>query len=98
MGTDIEWAVFLIVTEIMTPKALGEGRYGLENDGDMDNSSGSRKKDLCSIRELLEKGPIESEDSFIDSSIVRFRLNGGGRGAPVKGGEEESRDKRVDGE
>ena len=68
MGTDVEWAILSIMTEIMTPKALSEGRCGLAADRDMDDLSGGGES-LCSIGEGDEKGPIESEDFLIDSSI-----------------------------
>ena len=59
VGTDVEWAILSIMTEIMTPKAFGEGRCGLATDRDMDNLSGGGES-LCSIRERHKKGPIKS--------------------------------------
>ena len=59
MGADVEWAVFSIMTEIMTPKALGEGGCGSMMDGNVDNPSGGGE-DVRSIGERLEKGPVES--------------------------------------
>ena len=41
MGTDIEWAIFLIVAEIMILKAFSEGRCRSMTDGDMNNLGGS---------------------------------------------------------
>ena len=91
MGTDIEWAVLLIVTKVMTPKAFSEGGCGSSTDGDMDNPSGGGE-DQGSVRERLEKRPIESKNSFIDSSIFRLRFHGGRRGCASGGrGRRESR-------
>ena len=78
VGTDVEWAIFSIMTEIMTPKAFGEGRCRLAADRDVDDSSGGGES-LRSIGERDEKGPIESEDFLIDSSILRLRFHSGGR-------------------
>ena len=78
MGTDVEWAIFSIMTEIMTPKALGEGRCRSAADRDMDDSSGGRES-LRFIGERDEKGSIESEDFLIDSSIFGLGFHGGGR-------------------
>ena len=78
VGTDVEWAIFSIMTEIMTPKAFGEGRCGSAVDRDVDDLSGGGES-LCSIGERDEKGPIESEDFLIDSSILGLRFHGGGR-------------------
>ena len=58
MGTDIKGTIFLIVTKIVTPKALGEGGCQSTTDGDMDNSSRGRE-DTCSIGERLKKGPVK---------------------------------------
>ena len=54
LGVDVEWAILSIMTEVMTPKALGKGRRRLAMDGDMDDPSGGRE-DLCTVRERLEK-------------------------------------------
>ena len=35
MGADVKGAIFSIVTEIVTPKALGEGGCGLATDRDV---------------------------------------------------------------
>ena len=77
VGTDVEWAILSIMTEIMTPKALGEGRHGSAADRDVDNSSGGGES-LRSIGERDKKGLIESEDFLIDSSILGLRFHGGG--------------------
>ena len=91
MGTDVEWAIFSIMAEIMTPKALSEGRCGSVVDRDVDDSSGGRES-LCSIRERDEKGPIESEDFLINSSILGLGFHGGGRRrASRRRGQRESR-------
>ena len=91
MGADVEWAIFLIVTEIMTPKALGEGRCRSAADRDVDDSSGGGES-LRSIGERDEKGPIESEDFFIDPSILGLGFHGGGRRrASRRRGQRESR-------
>ena len=84
MGTNVEWAILLIVTEIMTPKAFGEGRGRSAMDGDVDNSSGGGE-DLCSIGERLKKGPVEGKDFFVDSSILGLRFYGSGRGSASRG-------------
>ena len=68
MGADVEWAIFSIMTEIMTPKTLSEGGCRSAADRDVDNSSGGGES-LCSIVERDKKGPIEREDFLIDSSI-----------------------------
>ena len=78
MGADVEWAIFSIMAEIMTPKALGESGCGSSADGDMDDSSGGRES-LCSIVERDKKGPIESKDFLVDSSIFGLEFHGGGR-------------------
>ena len=91
MGTDVEQAIFSIMTEIMTPKALSEGTCGLAADRDVDNSSGGGES-LRSIRERDEKGPIEGEDFLIDSSILGLGFHGGGgRCASRRRGRRESR-------
>ena len=91
LGADVEQAILSIMTEVMTPKALGEGRRRSATDGDMDDLSGGRE-DLCTIGERLEKGPVEGEDSFVDSSILRLRLYGGrGGNASGRRGRRESR-------
>ena len=59
VGTDVEWAILLIMTEIMTPKALGEGRCGLAMDRDVDDLSGGGESP-GSIGESHEKGSVES--------------------------------------
>ena len=59
MGTNLEWTILLIVTEIMIPKAFSEGRCRSMTDGDMDNLSGDRE-DSHSIGERLKKGLVES--------------------------------------
>ena len=59
VGTDVEWAILSIMTEMMTPKALGEGRCWSVADRDVDDSSGGGES-LCSIREGHKKGSIES--------------------------------------
>ena len=58
MGTDIEGTILSIVTEIVTPKALGEGGCWSTTDGDMDNSSGGGE-DTGSIGEGLKKGLVK---------------------------------------
>ena len=68
MGADVEWAIFLIMTKIMTPKTLSEGRCRSAADRDVDDSSGGGES-LCSIVKRDKKGPIESEDFLVDSSI-----------------------------
>ena len=59
VGADVKWAILSIMSEIMTLKALGEGRCGSAVDRDMDDLSGGGES-LCSIRERHEKGSIES--------------------------------------
>ena len=49
VGTDIEQVIFLIVTEIMTLKAVGEGGCRSKTDGDA-NNSGRSGEDSCFIR------------------------------------------------
>ena len=62
-------------------------------DGDVNNSIGSRE-DSHSIGERLEKGPVESEDFLIDSSILKLRFHRGRRGSASRGrGRRESRQK-----
>ena len=78
MGADVEWTIFSIMAEIMTPKALSEGGCGSTADGDMDDSSGGGES-LRSIVERDKKGPVESENFLIDSSILRLGFHGGGR-------------------
>ena len=78
MGADVEWAIFSIMTEIMTLKALGEGRCGSAADRDVDDSSGGGES-LHSVRERDKKGPIESKDFLIDTSILGLRFPSGGR-------------------
>ena len=78
VGTDVEWAILLIMTEIMTPKTLGEGRCGSMTDRDVDDSSGGGESP-CSIGERHEKGSIESQDFLVNSSIFRLRFHSGGR-------------------
>ena len=90
MGADVEWAIFSIMTEIMTPKTLSEGGCGLAADRDVDDLSGGGER-LCSIREGDEKGPIESEDFLIDSSILGLGFHGGGRRRASRRGRRESR-------
>ena len=58
VGTDVEWTILLIMTEIMTPKAFGEGGGKSTMDGDMDDSSWGGE-DWCSIGERLKKGSVE---------------------------------------
>ena len=84
IGTNIEWTILLIVTEIMTPKAFSEGRGWSAMDGDVDNSSGGGE-DTCSIGERLKKGPVEGKDFFIYSSILRLRFYSSGRGGAHRG-------------
>ena len=84
MGTDVEWAILSIMTEIVTPKALSEGRCGSTADRDVDNSSGGGES-LHSIGERNEKGSIESEDFLIDSSILGLRFHGSGGGRAGRG-------------
>ena len=84
MGTDVEWAIFSIVTEVMTPKALSEGGCRSTADGDVDDSSGGGKS-LCSILERDEKGSVESEYFLVDSSILGFGFHGGGGGRAGRG-------------
>ena len=67
-----------MMTKIITLKALGEGRCGAADNGNM-NSSCRGEKDLKSIQRLLKKGLVKGEDLFIDSPILRFRLHGSGR-------------------
>ena len=78
MGADVEWAIFLIMTEIVTPKTLSEGGCGSAADRDVDDASGGGES-LCSIVERDKKGPIESEDFLVDSSIFGLGFHGGGR-------------------
>ena len=59
VGTDIERAILLIITEIVTPKALSECGCRPAMDRDVDDSSGGREG-LRSIREGHKKGSIES--------------------------------------
>ena len=91
MGTNVEWTILSIVTEIMTLKAFSESRCGLMTDGDVTNSIGSGE-DSHFIGERLEKGPVESEDFLIDSSILKLRFHRGRRGSTSRGrGRRESR-------
>ena len=78
MGADVEWAIFSIMAEIMTPKALSEGGCGSTADVDVNDSSGGGES-LRSVRERDKKGPIESENFLVDSSILRLGFHGGGR-------------------
>ena len=84
MGTNVEWTILLIVTEIVTLKAFSEGGCGSTMDGDVDNASGGRE-DSCSIGERLKKGPVEGKGFFIDSSILGLRFYGSGRGSTSRG-------------
>ena len=83
MGADVEWAIFSIMTEIMTLKALSEGGCRSAADRDVDDSSGGGES-LCSIVERDKKGSIESEDFLIDSSILGLGFHGGGRGCACR--------------
>ena len=78
VGADVEWAIFSIMTEIMTPKTLSEGGCGSPADRDVDDSSGSGES-LGSVVKGDQKGPIEGEDFLIDSSILGLGFYGGGR-------------------
>ena len=84
MGTNIEGAILSIVTEVMTPKAFGEGRGWSTMNGDMDDSSGGGE-DSCSIGERLKKGPVEGKDLFIYSFILGLRFYGSRRGSAGRG-------------
>ena len=55
VGTDVEWAILLIMTEIMTPKAHGEGRCGLVADRDVDDSSGGWRESVFHWGETRER-------------------------------------------
>ena len=84
MGTNIEWTILSIVTEIMTLKAFGEDRGWSVTDRDVDDSSGGGE-DSCSVGERLKKGSVEGKDFFVDSSILGLRFYGGGRGSASRG-------------
>ena len=84
VGTNIEWTILLIMTEVMTLKTFGEGGGRSTMDGDMDDSSRGRE-DSCSIGERLKKGLIEGQDFFVNSSILELRFHSGGRGSASGG-------------
>ena len=93
MGTNIKLTILSIVTEIMTPKAFGEGRCWSTMDGNMNNLSGGGG-DLGSIGKRLKKELVESKDFFVDSSILRLRFYNGRRESTSRGrGRRESRQK-----
>ena len=81
VGTDVEWTILSIMTEIMTLKAFG-GRSAM--DGDMDDSSQGRE-DSCSIGKRLKKGLVECQDFFVNSAILELRFYSGGRGSASRG-------------
>ena len=84
VGTNVKWTILLIVTEVMTPKTFGEGGGWSVMDGDMDNLSWGRE-DSCSIGESLKKGPVESQNFFVNSAILELRFYCGGRGSASRG-------------
>ena len=84
MGANIEWAIFSIMTEIMTPKTFGESRRGSTADRDVDDASGGGES-LSSILKRDEKGSIESEYFLVDSSILGLGFHGGGGGRTGRG-------------
>ena len=84
LATDPAWAIFSIMTEIMTPKTLGESRCGSTADRDVDDARGGGES-LCSILERDKKGSVESEYFLVDSSILGLGFHGGGGGRTGRG-------------
>ena len=84
VGTNVEWTILSIMTKIMTLKTFGEGGGWSVMDGDMDDSSRGRE-DSCSIGERLTKGPVEGQDFFVNSSILKLRFYSSGRGSAGRG-------------
>ena len=84
VGTDVEWTILSIMTEIMTPKAFGEGGGRSAMDGDIDNSSQGGENSR-SIGERLKKGSVECQDFFVNSAILELGFYSGGRGDASRG-------------
>ena len=61
---------------------------------DMNNSSGGGE-DSGSIGKRLKKGPVEREDLFVNSSILRLKFYGSRRGSTSRGRGRRDRDRSV---
>ena len=64
MGTNVFRAILTVVTQTMTPKALGGRRCGSSRDRDLYDASGSRE-DLGTVFQLYHERSVVSEDSLI---------------------------------